>query len=200
MFRDRLIKPWHEIKKNRKAAVLLVDEAESLERIEWALVFLRDVLQRTATDAKYMVGLAGKLNFPERMSESFSPLNRFFPCQTLAPFGKDEVEESVQRQLRSVDVRIDSAALEYISDKSAGHPYVLVAMCNLIFDVLQDGQNTIKYDTITRVKEKIDAKLAQDFFTPMYHPLSPKATQVVRAIASHVQNLEFSFSEAVKWV
>jgi len=200
MFRDRLIKLWHEMEKNRKAAVLLIDEAESLERVEGALVFLREVLQRTATDANYMVVLAGKLNFPERMSESFSPLNRFFPCQTLVPFDKQEVEEYVQRQLKGVKVGIEAAALRYIWEKSEGHPYVLVAMCNLIFDALQDGQNMMKHDMITRVEEKIYAQLAQDFFNPMYHPLSPKAKQIIKAIASNAASLEFSFSEAVKWV
>lgn len=200
MFRDRLTKLWHEMEKNRNAAVLLIDEAESLERVEGALVFLREVLQRTATDAKYMVVLAGKLNFPERMSESFSPLNRFFPCQTLAPFDRKEVEEYVQRQLKSVKVGIEAAPLHYIIEKSEGHPYVIVAMCNLIFDAIQDGQNTIKHDMIAQVEEKINAKLAQDFFNPMYHPLTPKAKQIIKAIALNVESLEFSFSDAVKWV
>lgn len=122
MFRNRLMKLWEEIKKKTRAAVLLIDEAESLERIEGALVFLREVLQRTATDANYMVVLAGKLSFPERMSESFSPLNRFFPCQTLAPFGKKEGVEYIRRQLNIVGVRIDKDALGYILEESEGHP------------------------------------------------------------------------------
>ena len=81
MFRQRLIKLWKEMDKDYKACILLIDEAESLEKISGALTFLREVFQRVGTDANYMVILAGKLNFPERMSESFSPLNRFFTFQ-----------------------------------------------------------------------------------------------------------------------
>ena len=200
MFRNRLMKLWEEIKKKTRAAVLLIDEAESLERIEGALVFLREVLQRTATDANYMVVLAGKLSFPERMSESFSPLNRFFPCQTLAPFGKKEGVEYIRRQLNIVGVRIDKDALGYILEESEGHPYVLVAMSHLIFDALQETDDTIEHDLIVRVKENVTAQLAQDFFNPMYHPLTPKAKQIIKTVSSNVDGLEFSFSEAVKWV
>lgn len=44
-----------------------------------------------------------------------------------------------------------------------------------------------------------DAKLAQDFFSPMYHPLTPKAKEILRIIAKKATRREFSFKEAVEW-
>lgn len=200
MLRKHLLKLWDEIRADFKAVVILIDESESLERIEGALIFLREVFQRVSADANYMVVLAGKLNFPERMSESFSPLNRFFSCSPLMPLSDAEVKEYVRRQLDSVEVAIEDQALEYIRDRSEGHPYVLVAMSHIIFDSLKDNEDTIDNEMVIKAGDKIDARLAQDFFNPMYHPLTPKAKTILRQIAANMKGMQFTFSDAVKWV
>lgn len=199
LLRERLLKMWAEVKKECPAIVILFDEAESLEKIEGSLAFIREVFQRLSTDANYMVVLAGKLNFPERMSESFSPLNRFFPCQKLSPLKYDDVESYAVKKLGMEGVKIDKNALDYLFKKSEGHPYVLVIMCYLIFDSLNDAENKINLELINRSKEKVNAKLVDDFFSPMYHPLTPRAKEHLRQIASHAKGKEFSFSEAVEW-
>lgn len=198
MLRARLVKLWDEIKKDYDAAVILFDEAESLERVPGLLAFLREVFQRTPP-ARYMVVLAGKLNFPERMSESFSPLNRFFPTQKLTPFSKDEIRIYVIKKLKSVGVYIDDEALKYIYGKSEGHPYVLVAMCYLLFDSLGQDEKRITKNVVLRAREKIQARLAQDFFAPMYHPLTPTAKEILQGIAKKARGIDFSFKESVEW-
>lgn len=199
MFRLRLLKLWEEIKKDYKAIVILIDEAESLEKIKGILTFLREVLQRLSNDANYMIILAGKLNFPERMSESFSPLNRFFPAHKLTILSFKEIETYLKKRLKSVDMDIDIESIVYLKNKSEGHPYVLVAMSYLIFDSLNDNENKITKEIILRAEPKIYAKLAQDFFSPMYHPLTPKAKSILSIIANNVKDLEFSFSDVVEW-
>ncbi len=200
MFRERLAKLWSETKDDYKAILLLIDEAESLESVEGILTFLREVFQRISTDQKYMVVLAGKLNFPERMSESFSPLNRFFPSSRLTPFKEDEVRSYIIRKLATVDVGIDEDVLQYIAKRCEGHPYVLVAMCYLLFDSLSEKENHLTKEILERSDEKINARLAQDFFSPMYHPLTPRAKEIILKIASNIKGLEFTFNEAVDWV
>lgn len=200
LLRQRMIKLWNEMKEEYKAAVILIDEAESLESISGILPFLREVFQRLAVDANYMVVIAGKLNFPERMSESFSPLNRFFPCSRLMPFGDNEVRMYIIKRLAAINVGIDEDALNYIAKRSEGHPYVLVAMCYLLFDSLREDEMHITKEVVLRAEEKINARLAQDFFAPMYHPLTPRAQEILQSIASKSKTLEFSFKDAVEWL
>ncbi len=199
MLRQRMSKLWNEVQKEYSAVVLLVDEAESLEKIDGILPFLREVFQRLSNEAKYMIVLTGKLNFPERISESFSPLNRFFPSQKLKPFTIEEMRAYVRRKLQDVEITIDDIAIGAIAEKSEGHPYVLVAMLYTIFDSLKDDENKITLETIREATPKVDAQLAQDFFRSMYHPLTPKAKEIVHAITRNVGGVDFTFSEAVKW-
>lgn len=198
-FRDRLLKLWKEVKGEYKAIVILIDEAESLERTEGALTFLREVFQRISIEANFMLVLAGKLNFPERMSESFSPLNRYFPSQRLMPFNEQEIREYVIKKLATVKVGVDDEALKTICNLSEGHPYVLVAMCYLIFDSLREGESHITNQVLLRSKEKINARLAQDFFAPMFHPLTPKAKEIMKKIADRTTKTRFSFKDSVDW-
>jgi len=199
IFRQRLIKLWDEMKKDYKAVVILIDEAESIEKIEGILPFLREVFQRLSEDANFIIVLAGKLNFPERMSESFSPLNRFFPAHRLTPLGNEDVATYVKKKLEGVNVGIDNDALQYMIEKSEGHPYVLVAMLYTLFDSLRDDEDFISMGIINRAKEKMDATLEHDFFSPMYHPLTNKAKEVMKVIAANIDGTDFYFKEIVEW-
>ena len=198
-FRKRLIKLWDEIKKEFKACVILIDEAESLEKIDGIFQFLREVFQRICMDTNYMLVLAGKLNFPERMSESFSPLNRFFPVHKLEAFGYNEMKDYILKKLKDTGVTIEENAIKLISDKSEGHPYVLVSMCFIIFETLPENESIITEDIVKRALPKIYLELEKDFFSPMFHPLTPKAKEVLFKICNKINGLDFSFKEAMKW-
>lgn len=199
LFRQRLNRLWEETKDEFKAIVILIDEAESLEKVSGALTFLREVFQRVSSEANYMVVLAGKLNFPERMSESFSPLNRFFPVQKLKVLNHEEIKEYILRKLNPEGVIVDQKSIDYLVKKSEGHPYVLVAMCYLIFDSLREGENGIDINLVERTEEKIKTRLAQDFFAPMYHPLTKKAKEIFIDVCKNIMGVTFTFREAIKW-
>src|SRR3989344_1999908 len=198
-FRKRLIKLWEEIKKDFKGCVILIDEAESLEKIEGIFQFLREVFQRMSMDANYMVVLAGKLNFPERMSESFSPLNRFFPVHKLEAFSYNDMKDYITKKLKGSKINIEERAIKLITEKSEGHPYVLVSMCFIMFETLQENEDVITEDIIKRALPKIYLELEKDFFSPMFHPLTPKAKEVLFKICNNINSLNFSFREAIKW-
>ena len=198
-FRKRLIELWDEIKKEFKACVILIDEAESLEKINGIFQFLREVFQRISMESNYMIVLAGKLNFPERMSESFSPLNRFFPVHKLEPFRAEEMRDYILKKLREYNIKIEEPAIKIITEKSEGHPYVFVSMCYIIFDTLTENEDMITESIVKRALPKISLELEKDFFSPMYHPLTPKAKEVLNKICNKVDGLDFSFKEAVKW-
>ncbi|MEK6882369.1 MAG: ATP-binding protein, partial [Nanoarchaeota archaeon] len=178
LLRERLQDIWLKSKDVYNAIVILIDEAESLENIG-ALTFLREVFQRVEGNANYMLVLAGKFNFPERMSESFSPLNRFFPAQRLRILYSNDISTYLKNKLNDTGVSINKEVENIIAKKSEGHPYVLVAMSYLIFDSLRDDEIIINKEIINICMPKIKGRLSQDFFTPMLHPLSPKAKKVL---------------------
>jgi Cdc6-like AAA superfamily ATPase len=196
---ERLLRIWDKVKYKYKAIVIFIDEAESLEKVEGSLPFLREVFQKLSLDANYMLVIAGKLNFPERMSESFSPLNRFFPVHKLERFNEEETSKYLNRKLNSVNVKVDEEVISKLTLLSEGHPYVLVAMSYLIFDSLEDIDNKINIKIVDRCMDKIKGKLAQDFFAPMYHPLSRKAKKIICEISNNVNDLDFTFKDAINW-
>lgn len=201
IFRQRLLKLWAEMKDDFDCCVLLIDEAESLENVKGdILTFMREVFQRIESEAKYCLVLAGKFNFTERMSESFSPLNRFFPCQRLISLDDNSMRQYIIRKLATVTVGIDEEAINYILEKCEGHPYVLVSMCYLLFDSLNEDENHITHEVVTRATEKMEYRLGQDFFSPMFHPLTPKAREIIITIAQNAKTVEFSFKDAVEWL
>lgn len=200
LLRQRLNKLWGETKDHYKAIVILIDEAESLEKIQGLLPFLREVFQRISSDSKYMVVLAGKLNFQERMSEEFSPLNRFFPAHKLNHFKFDEIKDYAERKLNAVRVKIEDGAVRLIYEASEGHPYVLVSVLFCIFDSLSENEKTITKAIVNRAMPRIRFELEKDFFSPMFHPLTPKAKEVLFSIVKKLGKVNFAFSDAVKWV
>jgi hypothetical protein len=199
MLRDSLLTMWRKIRTKYPACVLMIDEAESLEKVEGGLIFLREVFQRIGNEANYMIVLAGKLSFPEKMSESFSPLNRFFPACQLQPLEFEDSKDFVRRQMASVKMSIDDEALHELHVHSEGHPYVLVAMCYTAFDSIPECNDYIDLKLLFDSRDKVLSRLGQDFFAPMYHPLSPKGKDVLRKIVLGCESKMFEFSEAKKW-
>ena len=193
----RLTAIWGKIKEDYKAIVLLIDESESLEKIN-SLTFLREIFQKVQSNCNYMVVLAGKLNFPEVMSETFSPLNRFFPAQRLKPLSNNAIDRYVHERLLQTGVTIEHQALRIIEVKSEGHPYVLVSMSYWVFDSLTEIETYITKAVVGRCMEKIRKRLTEDFFAPMVQPLRPATKNVLFNIASKIQSLQFTFREALK--
>ena len=198
LLRKRLLDIWDNVSTKYTSIIILFDEAESLEKLG-VLTFLREVFQRVQEKANYMVVLAGKFNFSERMSESFSPLNRFFPVERLRKLDKLNVAKYIRNQLSETDITINEEAINIIFNKTEGHPYVLVQSCFIIFDSMLENEFEINVPLVNRTLQKVKGKLTQDFFLPMFHPLRPKAKKILCQIARNSQGLKFSFDEARKW-
>lgn len=187
---------WNAVKTEFDAVVILIDEAESLEEVEGAMTFLREVFQRLSTNCRYSLVLCGKLNYTERMSESFSPLNRFFPDMKLDPFEEGDVREYILRKLKSVDVTIQDSTIKKIYEMSQGHPYVVAVASAGLFNMLKDNENIITQEMFDSGYPKIKYELEKDFFYPMYHPLTPKAKEILMKICQNIDSTEFTFNQA----
>ncbi len=200
ILRDNFLRLWEKVKGDYSAIVLLIDEAEALERIkEDALSFLRETFQQLSYDSRYMIVLSGKLNFPQRMSESFSPLNRFFPTYALENLSESEVKEYLVKKLATVNVTAEEEAIKKIYEMSEGHPYVTVAIASDIFGELKEEDTRIRMTDFTQGREKAMATLERDFFLPMFHPLSRKSKEIIIEIAKHAEKRDFFYKDAVKF-
>lgn len=197
ILRNNLENIWKKVSGEYSAIILLIDEAEALDRIEGGLSFLREVFQRLSQDANYMIVLCGKLNFSERMSESFSPLCRFFPTYSLNYFSEKETNDFIDKTLQSVKVTIDRSVKTAVFEMSKGHPYVAVKMCELTFDELGECENNITIDHFNKAFPKILKELRRDFFYPIYHPLSPRAKEIIVKL-SELNKVKFDFKDAVR--
>ena len=130
---------------------------------------------------------------------SFSPLNRFFPVHKLEAFSYNDMKDYITKKLKGSKINIEERAIKLITEKSEGHPYVLVSMCFIMFETLQENEDVITEDIIKRALPKIYLELEKDFFSPMFHPLTPKAKEVLFKICNNINSLNFSFREAIKW-
>ena len=193
----KLIGIWNKIKRDYKAIVILIDEGETLEKIE-ALTFLREIFQKIQATCNYMLVLAGKLNFPEKMSETFSPLNRFFPTQRLKPFSHNYMDNYIAERLSNSGVIVQNSALKRIENQSEGHPCVLVSICYWVFDSLTENENNISNEVIGRCMDKIRKRLTEDYFAPMIQPLKPSTKKILCRIIMSIPKLEFNFKDAKK--
>ncbi len=199
IFRRRLEEFWNYVKKDFTAIVILIDEAESVERIDGALMFLREVFQRLSQESiKYMVVLCGKLNFSEIMSEAFSPLNRFFPSTRLVNLNEEETLEFLEKSLDVVKCKIEKTAAQIIYEKSEGHPYIVVSMAFNIFNELGKNEYIITKKLVEINMNLCEIKLEQDYFLSLFHPLTPKSKEILLKIASKLNKTEFTFSDAVR--
>lgn len=199
--RESLEKFWEHIQNECQAAVILIDEAESIERIDGALMFLREVFQRLGHGkSKYMLVLCGKLNFPEAMSEAFSPLNRFFPGTKLIPLNREETNEFLEKSLSVVGCKIEKNASDFIFEKSEGHPYIMVSMAFNIFNELGEGNTLITKKSVSSAMNLCESRLEQDYFMSLFHPLTPKCKNTLVVIADQLHATRFTFAEAVNAV
>jgi hypothetical protein len=103
----------------------------------------------------------------------------------------------MEKTLKSVNVTADDKVKEKIFEKSEGHPYVLVKICNVIFNELEDTEGKITSKHLEKAGLRITIDLERDFFNPMFHPVSPKAKQVAFQLLK-IGKRKFTFTESVK--
>lgn len=197
LLRDKLKKIWEKVKDDYKAIVIMIDEAESIEEIEGTLMFLREVFSRLGEEnCNYMLVLSGKLSFPEKMAEVFSPLNRFFPSVKLSGLSTSEIAEFLERKLSIIGVTTEKKVIDDLVEDSEGHPFILVSIAYILFENLGNKQ-VITPSFYQKNKVKLNAGL-EDFFLSLYHPLTPKAKKVLLGLALNLKDKSFTFAEVLK--
>lgn len=197
VFREKLHVIWSKVAKSVPAIVLLIDEAEIMEAIPGALMFLREVFSRLGEEGcGYMLVLSGKLAFPEEMTERFSPLARFFHPVELKTLSERECALLLRTELAETGISSDDAVIGRVTMDSEGHPYVLVAIAYILYENLQAHERRMTLKLYDAMALKIAGTLDSEFFGIMYRKARPVGKEILKQIAR--QGGESSFSAISK--
>ncbi len=197
VFREKLSDIWGKISESVPAVVLLIDEAEIIEALPGALMFLREVFSRLGEEGcGYMLVLSGKLAFPEEMTERFSPLARFFHPVQLKNLSAQECTLLLKTELEGTKVVFDDAVIGRMARDSEGHPYVLVAIAYILYENLPPSDNRMTLKHYEAMELKIAGTLDAEFFGLMYKRARPVGKEILKVIAR--QGGKASFSEISK--
>lgn len=190
--RGELTKIWQAVKGSVPAIIVMLDEAEHLDRIDGSLPFLRNIFSRLSEDqASFMLILSGKLNLFRRIKELHSPLARFFNPISLSEFSPEESLEAIEKPLRVAGYRITPEVKELIAKTSEGHPYIIQVfgfyLCEKAPERVIDRR---VYDAALPV---IMTGLTKQLFEDAYTTASPQEQRVLQAMAREGQaTLDFS--------
>ncbi len=165
-FRDRLQVIWSKVKDKAAAILVMVDEAETLAKVDGALEYFRNTFSRLGEDGLlYSVTICGKTGLFQTVTEAFSPLERFFSPITLNPFTATEAFEVLNKATLATGVKFDDDARLEINRESEGQPYVLQIFGYHAFDVATRGQlRTITKEVLEKAKPTIYGMLENQLF------------------------------------
>jgi len=182
-FREELARIWESVNDTVPAVVIMMDEAEELERIDaGALQVLRNVFTRLAEQGcGYMLVISGKLTLFSRIKRIHSPLARFFNPLTLVEFDKIESLEALSKPLTQSPYGMTKEVKKTIIEVSEGHPYIVQLFGYYLCENAADPMiNKNTYDACFTLV--LDG-LARQLFSDYYSSLSPREQQALKVVA-----------------
>ncbi|MFH0859761.1 MAG: ATP-binding protein [Candidatus Altiarchaeota archaeon] len=197
-FRDVLSDLWSHLKSHFTSIVILLDEAEALDKVPNSFLFLREIFSRLGEE-KYpiMVVLCGKLDMLDTMGGEFSPLLRFFHPRRLQNFSLVECEELVKRRLEAINLRIEDGLVKTIYEQTEGHPYVFISAMHLIIKNINDEENIISRKHYEAIMPILIEYIISGFFETLYSNLTPRAKILIGKMAILEGEL-FNFKDIVQ--
>jgi AAA+ ATPase superfamily predicted ATPase len=180
--RDELKKIWDNIGQQIPAVIIMLDEAEQLERIEGSLQFLRNVFGRLSEErCGFMLVLSGKLTVFRQIKQIHSPLARFFNPVTLNELTAEESIEAIDKPLSDSPYKMTAEVKKIIAQASEGHPYIIQLFGYYLCE------NAIKSNISDKVYKAcfpmILDGLASQLFEDYYSFASTSEQQVLQIIA-----------------
>lgn len=191
--RSELQKIWDMVNGSVSAIVIMLDEAEQLERIGGSLQFLRNTFSRLAEEkANFMLLLSGKLSLFRKIKEIHSPLARFFNPISLSELTSQESIEAIEKPLAFSKFKFNGEVKNMIVKASEGHPYV-IQFFGFYLCEKANGQIIDKNVYEATLPIIIDG-LTKQLFEDHYQTSSPQEQKLLRVIAEEKEPiLDFSF-------
>lgn len=190
--RTELLRIWRAVKENVPAIIVMLDEAEQLERIEGSLQFLRNVFSRLAEErAGFMLLLSGKLTLFKKIKEIHSPLARFFNPISLTEFSYGESLEALEKPLHATGYQIAPEIKGLIAKTSEGHPYIIQVFGFYLCE--KAPGRIIDRRVYNAALPIIMSGLTKQLFEDSYSTVSPQEQIVLRVMArEEATTVEFS--------
>lgn len=180
--RDELRRIWDNITPGILGVIIMMDEAEQLERIEGGLQFLRNIFGRLSEErCGYMLVLSGKLTLFKQIKKIHSPLARFFNPITLKELTTEESIEAIEKPLSDSPYKIIPKVKNLIAEESEGHPYIIQLFGYYLCE------NAVKSNINDRVYRAcfpmILDGLAGQLFEDFYNSASTSEQKILQIIA-----------------
>ncbi len=201
-FRDRLRTIWSKVKEKSCAIAVMIDEAERLTEIDGALEYLRNTYSRLGENqALYCLMISGKTGLFQKVTEAFSPLERFFQPITLLPFTEPEVIEVIDKASGQTGIVFDEQVKREIVTDSEGQPYVVQVFGYCLHDAAASaGAQTVTKGLLQSTRPRIHGMLQTQLFDRRILEGVGRSRQkfrIVRNLARARQDA-FSFKEVEK--
>jgi AAA+ ATPase superfamily predicted ATPase len=182
--RDELKRIWDNIKQGVPAIIIMMDEAEQLEKIEGSLQFLRNIFSRLSEErCGYMLVLSGKLTLFKQIKKIHSPLARFFNPITLKELTRGESIQAIEKPLSHSPYKMSAEVKDLIAEESEGHPYIIQLIgYYLCENAVKTNINKEVYKACFPI---ILDGLASQLFDDFYNSASSAEQQVLRIIAQN---------------
>ncbi|MFH1246822.1 MAG: BREX system ATP-binding domain-containing protein [Candidatus Micrarchaeota archaeon] len=189
---------WKAISSSHSAIVFLIDEAAVLEKNRADLIlYLRAVLEQLQIEkVPVMIVPAGKLSISGPSGTGFSPLVRTFPPVMLENFSQIEANYFIEKKLKPLGISIDENALKKIYNLTEGHPYVLTAYMNAVYDKLQGEEEKITEAHLKATDVEFVSTILAPFFSRFYDQAGKTSKEILSLMST--QKGESTISEMCK--
>ncbi len=181
-----LLNLWNDVKKDTKAIVVLLDDAQNLSSKSEILTILKNVLsnEKIIGGTNYLFVLSCTPEDWTGFMQRYDPVGRYFtPRLVLKKLNKEETFEVVKKSLEGTGVAIPSSVLTNIYEITLGHPYELQVLCSYLYDSQIEGKIT-DMSLPTSLRETLKT-LGEEVFEEMYKEASGKERNVLYLIAKN---------------
>jgi len=161
---------------------IMLDEAEHLEQIDGSWSFIRTVFSRLSENgANYLVIVAGKLGLFNKISEIFSPMERFFYPTVIGQLSKEEVR-IISRPFREIGGSIAGNVADKVYNLSSGFPFVVQVMGDHLFE---SGEKNVDMRFFNSKWPEMQDRLEVQLFKSRYENASPREREVLHEMAKN---------------
>ncbi|PSR33273.1 MAG: hypothetical protein C7B46_10570 [Sulfobacillus benefaciens] len=145
--RTSLLQLWERVFHPRGVAILIVlDDVNLLQMIDGqSLMLLRAIFQDLHLyQARYALVITGPPDLFSEIRDVSEPVTRFFEHLPLSAFTLEDAQDAIRDPLKAIQspITITDAAVEWLWEKTQGHPYFITYAMHYGYQMAEDAQWT----------------------------------------------------------
>jgi hypothetical protein len=162
--------------------IVAIDNAEYLQKIDGALMELRNAFQEVqANGAPCMLLLAGSPSLFTAEGTIAAPPARFFERLEIGAFAPEETREAVTLPLADTTTTITDDCIDGIHALAAGHPWMAILTAYSLFRVRRN--DTITADDLAAARPVILSIVGRQVFDGLYRNAGENGQRILRSFA-----------------